>query len=112
MAVFRLKRALATFCHGNVFFYLPIKQVGHDPCRVMVCNQETDSVKLMHQTFKSSHDFAPHNLRFKGRIKEGSLDTQDRIRWARIDINKTLSMVTKRIRLDASPKRRLRPAAS
>ncbi len=93
------------FCSGQW-------HVGHDTCHSSKRNQETDLAKLMHQTLQSSHDLAPHSLRFKGRIKEGSLNTQDRIRWARPNINATLSMVSKRIRFETALIRPLKPVAS
>ena len=107
-----LKKADLRPCHKNVSFYWLKLRVGHDPWLDDICNQKTDSVKLMHPTFKSSHDFAPHSLRFKGRIKEGSLNTQDRIRWARLNLDATLSMVTQRIRFDERLGGRLKTVAS
>ncbi len=66
----------------------------------------------MQHPFHSSHDFAPHSLRFKGRIKEGSLQTKDQIKWARPGFDATLSLVTKRIRFDANLVHRLKAVAS
>ncbi len=61
----------------------------------------------MQHPFRTSHDFAPHSVRFNGRIKEGSLQTQDQIRWARPKFETTLSRVAKRIRFDANLVHRL-----
>lgn len=66
----------------------------------------------MQQPFQSSHDFASQSLRFKGRIKEGSLQTKDQINWARPSFDATLSFVTKRIRFDANLVHRLKAVAS